>query len=67
MLAPARQADEFVARLLFRRLARKRPTLLLRGELSDLITAEIAARMSKAAPSMEVVVSARCRPRPDAR
>jgi len=47
---------KFIARLLFRRLARKRPTLLLRGELSDLITADIAARMVKAAPSMEVVV-----------
>jgi pimeloyl-ACP methyl ester carboxylesterase len=46
----------FIARMLFRKLARKRPTLLLRGELSDLITANIAARMSKAAPSMQVVV-----------
>jgi pimeloyl-ACP methyl ester carboxylesterase len=46
----------FIARLLFRRLARGRPTLLLRGELSDLITAAIAARMAKAAPSLEIVV-----------
>ena len=46
----------FVARLLFRRLARGRPTLLLRGELSDLITADTAARMAKAAPSLQTVV-----------
>jgi pimeloyl-ACP methyl ester carboxylesterase len=46
----------FIARMLFRRLARKRPTLLLRGALSDIITADIAARMAKAAPAMEVVV-----------
>ena len=46
----------FIARMLFRRLARKRPTLLLRGALSDIITANIAARMAKAAPAMEVVV-----------
>jgi pimeloyl-ACP methyl ester carboxylesterase len=46
----------FVARKMFRRLARGRPTLLLRGALSDLITAEIAERMARAAPSMHVVV-----------
>ncbi|WP_029417478.1 alpha/beta fold hydrolase [Brevundimonas bacteroides] len=39
----------------FRRLARKRPTLLIRGETSDLLSAEIAARMQKAAPSMRYV------------
>lgn len=46
----------FIARLLFRRLARGRPLLLLRGALSDLITADIAARMAKAAPAIEIVV-----------
>jgi pimeloyl-ACP methyl ester carboxylesterase len=46
----------FIAKTLFRRLAKGRPTLLLRGELSDLITADIAGRMRKAAPAMEVVV-----------
>lgn len=46
----------FLADFLFRRLARKRPTLLVRGELSDLTTAEIAKRMKRAAPSLEVVV-----------
>jgi pimeloyl-ACP methyl ester carboxylesterase len=36
----------------FRRLARKRPTLLIRGATSDLLGADIAARMRKAAPDM---------------
>ena len=36
----------------FRRLARKRPTLLIRGETSDLLGADIAERMRKAAPTM---------------
>lgn len=36
----------------FRRLARKRPTLLIRGEMSDLLGPDIAARMRKAAPAM---------------
>ena len=36
----------------FRRLARKRPTLLIRGATSDLLGADIAERMRKAAPSM---------------
>jgi len=37
---------------MFRRLARKRPTLLIRGETSDLLGPDIAARMRKAAPEM---------------
>ena len=45
-----------LATLLFRRLARKRPTLLVRGELSDLTTAEIASRMKRLAPSMREIV-----------
>ena len=48
-----------VAALLFRRLARRRPTMLLRGELSDLMNSAIAARMKRSAPSMrELVVPA---------
>jgi pimeloyl-ACP methyl ester carboxylesterase len=39
----------------FRRLAKKRPTLLIRGETSDLLSADIAQRMQKAAPSMRYV------------
>jgi pimeloyl-ACP methyl ester carboxylesterase len=47
---------ELIAWLLFRRLARRRPTLLIRGGLSDIISADIAARMHKAAPGMQEVV-----------
>ena len=36
----------------FRKLARKRPTLLIRGGTSDLLGADIAAKMQKAAPEM---------------
>ena len=36
----------------FRRLAKKRPTLLIRGAASDLLGADIAAKMQKAAPDM---------------
>lgn len=36
----------------FRTLARKRPTLLIRGATSDLLGADIAEKMRKAAPSM---------------
>ena len=55
LLAMPGRLTTFIARMLFRRLARKRPTLLLRGALSDIITADIAARMARAAPAMEVV------------
>jgi pimeloyl-ACP methyl ester carboxylesterase len=44
-----------LANFLFRRLARRRPTLLVRGELSDLTTADIAARMKRSAPSLKIV------------
>lgn len=40
---------------MFRRLARNRPTLLVRGGVSDLLSADIAARMRKAAPGMAYV------------
>lgn len=49
------QTRSFIAALLFRRLARKRPTLLVRGENSDLLTEEIARRMQRAAPRMRQV------------
>jgi pimeloyl-ACP methyl ester carboxylesterase len=42
----------FIAGLLFRRLARKRPTLLIRGELSDIISPDIAAKMQRMAPGL---------------
>jgi pimeloyl-ACP methyl ester carboxylesterase len=40
---------------MFRRMARKRPTLLVRGGTSDLLGADIAARMRKAASNMVYV------------
>lgn len=41
------------ARLAFKRLAHKRPVLLVRGALSDLVEPEQAAWMRRAAPAME--------------
>lgn len=38
---------------MFRALARKRPTLLIRGGTSDLLSAAIADKMKKAAPDMD--------------
>jgi pimeloyl-ACP methyl ester carboxylesterase len=49
------RATSFMARHAFRKLARKRPTLLVRGELSDLIEQEQSAAMRKAAPAMQYV------------
>ncbi|MGZ5200739.1 MAG: alpha/beta fold hydrolase [Telluria sp.] len=43
------------ARMAFKRLARKRPTLLVRGALSDLVEEHQAAWMRKAAPEMQYV------------
>lgn len=43
------------ARMAFKRLARKRPTLLVRGTLSDLVEEHQAAWMRKAAPDMQYV------------
>jgi pimeloyl-ACP methyl ester carboxylesterase len=43
------------ARMAFRRLARKRPTLLVRGELSDLVEARQSDWMRRAAPGMQYV------------
>jgi pimeloyl-ACP methyl ester carboxylesterase len=44
--------SSMLARFAFRRLARRRPTLLIRGALSDLIEPEQVALMRAAAPSM---------------
>jgi len=51
-LRPPGKVATRLARLLFRKLARRRPTLLLRGALSDVITAEVAARMQRKAPGL---------------
>lgn len=51
-LGKSRHGAGLIAKLLFRRLARKRPTLLLKGAISDLISPEIAERMQRAAPGL---------------
>ena len=45
-----------LADLLFRRMAKRSPTLLVRGELSDLMTDQIAARMKRAVSSLKIAV-----------
>ncbi len=45
----------WLARLLFRRLARKRPVLLIRGAQSDIISSDIADRMQHMAPRLQRV------------
>jgi pimeloyl-ACP methyl ester carboxylesterase len=52
---PPSRATIWIAGLLFRRLARRRPTLLLRGAISDIITSEIAEKMKRSAPSLRRV------------
>jgi pimeloyl-ACP methyl ester carboxylesterase len=57
-IAIALQTDKLrptslAARLAFKRLAKKRPTLLIRGALSDLVEEHQAAWMLKAAPEMQ--------------
>lgn len=47
------KTSSLIAKLAFRRLARHRPTLLIRGALSDLIEPEQVAYMRKVAPDME--------------
>ena len=49
------KAKSFLAKLAFRRLTRHRPTLLIRGVLSDLVEAEQAAEMRKIAPAMQYI------------
>lgn len=48
-------AQSLLAWLLFRRLARRRPVLLVHGGISDLITPPIVARMRRHAPGMDYV------------
>ncbi len=48
------KAPRWLAWLLFRRLARRRPTLLIRGATSDILSADIARRMQARAPRMEI-------------
>ena len=49
------KAMSFIAWHLFKRLARSRPTLLVRGELSDLLSRDIADKMQRRAPALERV------------
>lgn len=49
------KAMTFVAWYLFKRLARKAPTLLVRGELSDLLSKDIADKMQRRAPTLQRV------------
>ena len=51
---PSRLAG-FIAHLLFRRLARKRPTMLIRGAQSDIISSDIAEKMQHIAPNLRRV------------
>jgi pimeloyl-ACP methyl ester carboxylesterase len=51
---PSRWAP-WLAQYLFRRLVRRRPVLLLRGALSDIISADIADRMQRNAPALQRV------------
>lgn len=53
---PPSRLTRMAAWLAFRRLARGRPALLVRGALSDVLTAAIAERMRKAAPDMAEAV-----------
>lgn len=46
------KSQSLMSKYAFRRLARKRPTLLVRGALSDLVEAEQFSYMKKAAPNM---------------
>ena len=46
------KSTSLIAKLLYRRLARNRPTLLIRGEKSDIVGAEEARYMRHAAPGL---------------
>ncbi len=52
---PPSKLSFWIAGLLFCRLARRRPTLLIRGEISDILSPEIAERMQRMAPSLKRV------------
>ncbi|MFP5390858.1 MAG: alpha/beta fold hydrolase [Gammaproteobacteria bacterium] len=49
------QTTSWTARMAFRRLANSRPTLLVRGALSDLVEDEQASAMRRLAPRMQYV------------
>lgn len=49
------KSSSLMAKWAFRRLARQRPTLLIRGALSDLIDAQQAAHLRRVAPAMQYV------------
>jgi pimeloyl-ACP methyl ester carboxylesterase len=49
------RSTSLAGRMAFRRLAKKRPVLLVRGELSDLLEARQADWMRRAAPGMQYV------------
>ena len=51
--APSRLTT-FMAWLLFRKLARGRPTLLIRGAMSDIVSRDIARRMKRHAPRLDL-------------
>ncbi len=53
---PPGRVSQWMASWLFRKLARKRLTLLVRGELSDVVTDGIAANMQRAAPGLQQCV-----------
>ena len=50
------KATSWMGRMAFRRLARNRPVLLVRGALSDLVEDEQAGYMRRAAPAMQYAV-----------
>jgi len=50
------KASSLIAWFAFKRLARRVPTLLLRGAKSDIVSAAIAERMQRKAPALETVV-----------
>ena len=51
------KTSSLLAWFALRRLAKNGPTLLVRGERSDILSADIAARMQRKAPTLEVAVS----------
>jgi pimeloyl-ACP methyl ester carboxylesterase len=53
-LKPPSRFTTILAWLLFRKLARGRPTLLIRGALSDIVSRDIADRMKRHAPRLEL-------------
>ena len=50
------KSSSLIAWFAFRRLAKRVPTLLIRGAQSDIISAEIAERMRRRAPSLQIAV-----------